>query len=148
VCIGPVHGRVDLHNQVLLGLSVNSDYSVLLSLSVHSVFLGLSVHCVRSNLLDLGVIIDSVLTSQVVGMVSVNEVNEDVDVTMNNVDEEGLAVLAMLDMIKKGDLGNEPRLDKTHQGEGEGGREIKKVKLNKVKTTDQTGCDGDTIRAV
>ena len=91
---------------------------------------------------------EQVLTSQVVGMVNVNEVNEDVDVIMNNVDEEGLAVRAMLDMIKEGDVGNEPRLNKTHQGEGEGGREIKKVKLNKVKTTDQTGCDGDTIRAV
>jgi hypothetical protein len=91
---------------------------------------------------------EQVLTSQVAGMVSMNEVNEDVDVTMNNVDEEGLVVLAMLDTIKKGDVGNEPSLDKTNQGEGEGGREIKKVKLNKVKTTDQTGCDGDTIRAV
>jgi hypothetical protein len=90
---------------------------------------------------------EQVLTIQVVGMVSVNEVNEDVDGIMNNLDEEGLVVLAMLDMIKKGDVGNEPRLDKTHQEKGEGGREIKKVKLNKVKTTDQTGCVGDTIRA-
>ena len=45
-------------------------------------------------------------------------------------------------------LGNEPRLDKTHQEEGEDGRKTKKVKLNKVKTTDQTDCDGDIIRSV
>jgi hypothetical protein len=75
-------------------------------------------------------------------MVSVNEVYEDVDGIMNNQDEnkEGLAVVAMLDMIKNG--------DKTHQEEGEDGREIKKAKLNKAKMTDQTDCDGDIIRAV
>jgi hypothetical protein len=65
-----------------------------------------------------------------------------------DVNKEGLAVPTMLDMIKKGDVGNEPRLDKTHQEEGEDGRETKKVKLNKAKATDQTDCDGDIIRSV
>jgi hypothetical protein len=38
-----------------------------------------------------------------------------------------------------------PSLDRTHQEEADNGREIKKAKLDKVKTTDQTDSDGDII---
>ena len=36
----------------------------------------------------------------------------------------------MLDVIREGDIVDAPRLDRTHQEEGEDGREVKKVKLD------------------
>jgi hypothetical protein len=56
-----------------------------------------------------------------------------------------LALLAMLDVIREGDIVEAPRLNRTHQEEGEDGKGVKKVKLDKVKTTDQTDSDSNII---
>jgi hypothetical protein len=50
-----------------------------------------------------------------------------VDGYVNNVDvnKEVLAVLAMLDVIREGDIVDTPRLDRTHQEEGEDGKSRK-----------------------
>jgi hypothetical protein len=69
----------------------------------------------------------------------------EVEKVKNKVKVGVLAELAMLDVISEGDIVNTPRLNKTHQEEGEDERKVKKVRLDKVKTTDQIDNDSDII---
>jgi Ran GTPase-activating protein (RanGAP) involved in mRNA processing and transport len=70
----------------------------------------------------------------------------EVEKVKNEVKVGVLAVLAMLDVIREGDIVDAPRLNKIHQDEGEDGKKAKKVKLDKVKITDQQiDSDSDII---
>jgi hypothetical protein len=134
--------------------NVNVNNVVLAVLAMHSVNMNKNIErmCAREMMSNVNNVVLLVLARfNVNNMERVgDEINgyvNYVDGYVNNVDvnKEVLAVLAMLDMIREDDIVDTPRLDRTHQEEGEDGREVKKAKLDKVKTTDQTDSDGDII---
>jgi hypothetical protein len=79
-----------------------------------------------------------------VNKVNVNNLEQVLLVNMEKVKNKVLAVLAMFNMIREGDI--TPRLNRTHQEESEDGKRVKKVELEKETGDTFEECGGRGLR--